>query len=351
VSPGKLEAIIPRGVAFERTRLMRTKAALLGALLLVGCGSGDSSSGNVEASTPPADSGGANDASVGTDSGDGASADAEVDSTLPPKDASGDVAVPSTDAGGDASDASDAGDSGDAGVTPVDGGDGGSVDAGSDGGDGGSVDAGSDGGDGGVMDAGGGCLAPTDASAVDAGGPCLVNNGGCDPLTACTNTGGGRTCSACPTGYTGTGATACVADPTYDFEWPHWPLPAEPPTGYVTDAATVKDPTTGLLWQRIVPDPTMIWSEAKAYCQGLVLDGLRGWRVPSTIELLSIVDPTRADPSIDPVAFPCTPWMMTSFWASTPDATTAGNAWYVDFGIGDSLTATTASSIRVRCVR
>ena len=134
------------------------------------------------------------------------------------------------------------------------------------------------------MDASGVCPAATDAAAADAGGLCLTNNGGCDPLTACTNAGGGRTCSACPTGYNGTGDTACAADSTYDFEWPHWKLPPEPPTGYATDAATVSDPTTGLLWQRIVPEPTMTWVQAKSYCQALVLDGLRGWRVPSTID-------------------------------------------------------------------
>ncbi|NLT33004.1 MAG: hypothetical protein GXX81_06165, partial [Acidobacteria bacterium] len=39
---------------------------------------------------------------------------------------------------------------------------------------------------------------------------CLVNNGGCDPLTTCTNTPGGRTCGACPAGYTGSGLAGCV---------------------------------------------------------------------------------------------------------------------------------------------
>jgi len=38
---------------------------------------------------------------------------------------------------------------------------------------------------------------------------CLTNNGGCDVLTTCTNTIGGRTCSACPVGYSGTGETGC----------------------------------------------------------------------------------------------------------------------------------------------
>lgn len=39
--------------------------------------------------------------------------------------------------------------------------------------------------------------------------PCAINNGGCDPLTTCINSPGGRTCGACPGGYSGTGASGC----------------------------------------------------------------------------------------------------------------------------------------------
>ncbi|MBX3214704.1 MAG: hypothetical protein KF850_21895, partial [Labilithrix sp.] len=39
---------------------------------------------------------------------------------------------------------------------------------------------------------------------------CLVNHGGCDALTTCTNTPGGFTCGACPAGFTGDGASGCV---------------------------------------------------------------------------------------------------------------------------------------------
>jgi hypothetical protein len=38
---------------------------------------------------------------------------------------------------------------------------------------------------------------------------CATDNGGCDDLTFCTNTFPGRTCTACPAGYSGTGATGC----------------------------------------------------------------------------------------------------------------------------------------------
>ena len=39
---------------------------------------------------------------------------------------------------------------------------------------------------------------------------CSTANGGCDPLTVCTNTPGSRVCGACPSGYSGTGDTACT---------------------------------------------------------------------------------------------------------------------------------------------
>ncbi|HOW51667.1 MAG TPA: EGF domain-containing protein [bacterium] len=39
---------------------------------------------------------------------------------------------------------------------------------------------------------------------------CAVNNGDCDPLTQCLNTSGGRTCGACPSGYTGDGYVGCT---------------------------------------------------------------------------------------------------------------------------------------------
>jgi hypothetical protein len=39
---------------------------------------------------------------------------------------------------------------------------------------------------------------------------CATNNGGCDPLTVCTDTDGGRTCGACPPGYSGSGESGCT---------------------------------------------------------------------------------------------------------------------------------------------
>ena len=41
---------------------------------------------------------------------------------------------------------------------------------------------------------------------------CKVQNGGCDPLTTCTETSTDTTCSDCPSGYSGTGKTG-------DWRW------------------------------------------------------------------------------------------------------------------------------------
>jgi hypothetical protein len=42
---------------------------------------------------------------------------------------------------------------------------------------------------------------------------CATNNGECDPLSACTNTPGGRTCGVCPPGYDGDGESGCIRNP------------------------------------------------------------------------------------------------------------------------------------------
>ena len=65
--------------------------------------------------------------------------------------------------------------------------------------------------DGGATDAGQADAGVADAGEVfDGGSPCDLANGGCDPLTTCDDTDGGVTCSPCPAGYVGAGATGCV---------------------------------------------------------------------------------------------------------------------------------------------
>ncbi|MBI5479639.1 MAG: DUF1566 domain-containing protein [Deltaproteobacteria bacterium] len=93
---------------------------------------------------------------------------------------------------------------------------------------------------------------------------------------------------------------------------------------------------------------TYDWDQAKAYCAGLVTDGgVAGWRLPTRIELVSIVDYWRDNPAIDPVAFPSTP--SDFFWSSSPYVNAPPLGWGVGFADGTAWYS--GPSARVRCVR
>lgn len=139
--------------------------------------------------------------------------------------------------------------------------------------------------------------------------------------------------------------------------WASWPIAGPPSAGtshpedYDTSSkAVVLDRVTGRMWQRFVDGQTRVWSQAREYCDRLELGGFSDWRLPSRVELISIVDLTHSQPSINQTAFPKAPadW----FWTSSVDVenpTTA--AWYVYFYFGYPKTDAMSNRFRVRCVR
>lgn len=126
---------------------------------------------------------------------------------------------------------------------------------------------------------------------------------------------------------------------------------ADAPAGrYTVTAGTVFDTKTKLTWQRGVPPSTYTWSDAKAFCAGTTMDGT-DWRLPTRNELLTIVDFSRTNPSIDPTAFPSTPSSM--FWSSSRVAGSSTEVWAVDFNYGYSYSdmGDVSYTYDVRCVR
>ena len=131
------------------------------------------------------------------------------------------------------------------------------------------------------------------------------------------------------------------------------------------DGLTVTDTITGLVWQRDgsgtragcsggvdggTDGLTCSWAEAQGYCAALVLGGVSGWRLPARMELLTIMDCTVTNPSIDLAAFPNTP--AYSLWTSSPYASSPGYAWCVDFSYGEgSVYNGVGYGNGVRCVR
>lgn len=194
--------------------------------------------------------------------------------------------------------------------------------------------------------------APVDvATTTGAGGARTGSGGGGGSGTAGTGTPAGQSGSSNGAGPDGGGKAV-------EFAWADWPMPNPSTSGLpypanydlTVAAGVVGDTVTKLRWQQALDANAFSWADAQTYCAGLTLAG-GGWRLPSRIELLSIVDFTAPNPAIDIRAFPGTP--QAKFWSASPVADEAASAWAVDFGFGNGLaySAPTTASNRVRCVR
>jgi len=114
---------------------------------------------------------------------------------------------------------------------------------------------------------------------------------------------------------------------------------------------TITDNRTGLMW---IKNPALVtgfyivggfpkqfyWdgldlpNSASAACASLNYVGHTDWRLPTLVELQTIVDNSRTNPSIDPTYFPSTQSLQ--YWSSTADDSNPGNYYYVDFSNGTS---------------
>lgn len=95
----------------------------------------------------------------------------------------------------------------------------------------------------------------------------------------------------------------------------------------------VLDKETGLHWQRS-PDATpRIWIAALVHCANETTIGNRkGWRLPTSQELASLLDPSvpRPGPTL-PAGHPFTNVQSSDYWSATGQADANGNAWSVGF--------------------
>ena len=156
-------------------------------------------------------------------------------------------------------------------------------------------------------------------------------------------------CSQCSAPY------ACTSEFLCRGQFADWPMPDAftgahmAPSYDTSNADTVKDNVTHLVWQRNLPalyspicsgeyvtggpmGEACIWVDASKYCANLMLAGHR-WRLPTKIELESLQDDTRpmGMEKIDQ-AFP--PTHSGYYWTSAPSVGEPGKHWAVDFDYG-----------------
>jgi len=115
---------------------------------------------------------------------------------------------------------------------------------------------------------------------------------------------------------------------------------AKPADRYLIASDTVTDRATSLVWQRAFSATPLAQDAALTYCAGLG----PGYRLPTGNELMTLVDPTREKPAIDPVAFPGTP---SSYFATSNKLVVESTVSFESGMLQHGL----ASDAYVRCVR
>ena len=183
-------------------------------------------------------------------------------------------------------------------------------------------------------------------------------------ITACKDTvsvqGDGETSSGSGSGGNA-GSTSsggiCAVSACSDLDWANWPIPSAPgegkpnPVSYELGDGVAVDSVTGLMWQRDAAPGTYTLEMAKAYCTSSAVAGFSDWRLPTRIELVSIVDDTAVNPAINATVFPDTPEDYT--WTSTPLFVDSAGVWSVHFAGYEyySNAADTSNQQPARCVR
>lgn len=148
-------------------------------------------------------------------------------------------------------------------------------------------------------------------------------------------------------------AHACPAESA------RWPIRTTAAPTYRVEEDVVTDQTTGLMWQRRVPREMFRWTRANDYCEELELGGNSDWRLPSRIELVSLLEYERLELAadvakvpeamLDRAAFPEAP--PAEYWTASYFGDPL-EAWTVSFARGTfSLEPGELLLPRVRCVR
>ncbi|MEQ1845895.1 MAG: DUF1566 domain-containing protein [Nitrospira sp.] len=114
--------------------------------------------------------------------------------------------------------------------------------------------------------------------------------------------------------------------------------------------AAVRDNNTGLVWEQspamLTPGPT--WSDARLQCVDKNVGGTRGWRLPSVVELASLIDPSLPPPFI-PGVF--TGVHLGPYWSATSNAESSTTKFAINFQDGLVGLSSKSTSNYLWCVR
>ncbi len=117
----------------------------------------------------------------------------------------------------------------------------------------------------------------------------------------------------------------------------------------------LNDSLTGLQWQAKVSQKRRGWTAALRYCAGLMLDGQRGWRLPTAKEMMTLIGPDGQ--YARRLVLPAHKgWETTDnesgFWTSTPSREYPSVAFYAKvLGGWSQLSGSVTEKYHVICVK
>jgi hypothetical protein len=111
--------------------------------------------------------------------------------------------------------------------------------------------------------------------------------------------------------------------------------------------AAVRDNNTGLVWEQAPNATSKNWRDATAYCVNKNIGGTRGWRLPSVVELASLLDPSLPPPSVPGSVF--TGVQLNSYWSNSKNI--EHFVWIVHFDTGNVVLGTITDGNLSWCVR
>ncbi|MEI6805906.1 MAG: DUF1566 domain-containing protein, partial [Myxococcaceae bacterium] len=148
-----------------------------------------------------------------------------------------------------------------------------------------------------------------------------------------------------------------------DTTWANWNASTglylsnvtQPNRYLVSSAGVVKDKFTGLEWEQFgttgsfIWDPTFSADSAQMHCLAKATGGYRDWRLPTQVELQTLLNYATSNPATDNSTFPNT--KSDYYWSSVGNPQDYTSALAVDFGYGYIKPILANSSNYVRCVR
>ena len=100
----------------------------------------------------------------------------------------------------------------------------------------------------------------------------------------------------------------------------------------------VLDTETQLIWERTPSSAETAWANASLRCALTSTGGRLGWRLPSFLELMTLVEPaqlaTATKPSL-PASHPFRGVRANPYWTTSSQDTDPANAYAIDFLRGD----------------